>query len=362
MRGWPTRRPRTARAPASADRRRRWYRGGMVPGSGTGGSGASARSHSCSDVPVAAGRRREMGNGLPARRRFVRTAAAGEDSRRLRPVRVRRDDRAHVAHPGGHVRAGGVSGQGPGVSQGEPGIPEPVPREHRGMHEPRPAPAGIFEEAPVDELEHHPLPGGVRHRAVQPCRREQGIAGPRIQIDDRVEPALHPAVVELHERNADPRLVVVRLEPEDEQLRERRFVAERGEAQDGGGRGRTQGLRLGPGIRLPDVPSDLHRERRRQHHPQRHGHRGDAALTGSRDSDGAHGASPMRRSLRFAAETGTGAVPRRRRRARTALTAPCGRGRTPPRRRAGSRRPEPVPRPGRDRRACRRRTPASPIR
>ena len=47
---------------------------------------------------------------------------------------------------------------------------------------------------------------------------------------------------------------------------------------------------------------------------------------------------------------------------RAALTAPCGRGRTSPRRRAGPRRPAPESRPGRDQRSCRRRTPASPIR
>ena len=166
------------------------------------------------------------------------------------------------------------------------------------MSEPRPAPAGVFEEAPVDELEHHPLPGGIRHRAVQPCCREQGIAGPGVQIDDRVEPARHPAVVEVHERDAHPRLVVVRLEPEHEQPGEHRLVAERGEAEDGGGRGRPQGVRLGPGVRPPGVPSDLDRERHRQHHPHRHGRRGDTPLTGSEGSKGAHGATLMRRSLR----------------------------------------------------------------
>ena len=254
-----------------------------------------------------------------------------------------------AAHPGGRVRAGRVPGQRPRVPQGERGVPEPVLREHRGMSEPRPAPAGVFEEAPVDELEHHPLPGGIRHRAVQPCCRKQGIAGPWVQIDDRVEPARHPAVVEVHERDAHPRLVVVGLKPEHEQPGEHRLVAERGEAEDGGGRGRPQGVRLGPGIRPPDVPSDLDRERHRQHHPHRHGRRGDTPLTGSEGAHGAtlmrrslrhrrhrphrhghrgrrgdapptgfegsvdaHGPALMRHSLRLAAETGTGAVPRGR--------------------------------------------------
>ena len=261
-------------------------------------------------------------------------------------------------------RDGRVLRQRPGVPQGERGIPEPVPGKQSDVREPRPAPAGVFEEAPVDEIEHHPLPGGVRHRAVQPRRREQRISGPRVQIDDRVEPARQPVVVEVHERNAHPRLAVVRLEPEEEQLRERRLVAERGEPQDGDGRGRAQGLRLGPGIRLPDVPPDLHRERRRKDHPHRHGRRGDAPLTRPGGSGGAHGAPPMRRASRLAAGIGTGAVLHEDAAPKipASLTAPCGRGRTSPRRRAGPRRPASASPRTRDRRSCRRRTPASPIR
>ena len=258
--------------------------------------------------------------------------------------------------------SGGVRGQRPGVSQGKRGIPEPVLREHRRLREPRPAPAGVFEETPVDEVEHHPLPAGVRNRAVQPHRREQGPGGPRVQIEDRIEPARQPAVVEVHERNAHPRLVVVRLEPEDEQLRERRFIAERGDAEDGGGRSRAQGLRFGPGVRPPDVPSDLRRERRRQHHPHRHGRRADAPLAGS---GGAHGAPPLQRALRLAAGAGTGAGPRVRGAGipiPAAFTGLCGRGRTAPRRRAEPRRSASASPRSRDRRSCRRRTPASPIR
>ena len=61
----------------------------------------------------------------------------------------------------------------------------------------------------------------------------------------------------------------MRLKPEHEQLRERRFVAERGDAKHRDGRGRRQFLRLGPGVGLPRVPSDLERERHRQHQPHR---------------------------------------------------------------------------------------------
>ena len=166
-----------------------------------------------------------------------------------------------------------------GVSQGERGVREPVLRDHRGMCKPGPAPVGILEEPPVDELEHRALPAGVRHRAVQSGRREQRSVGPRVQIDNRIEPARHPIVVKVHERDAHPRLAVVRLEVEHEQLREHCLVAERADTQCRDGRGRGQNPRLGPGVRTPRMPTDLERERRRQHQPHRRRHRGDVPFT-----------------------------------------------------------------------------------
>ena len=144
--------------------------------------------------------------------------------------------------------------------------------------------AGIFEEASVDELEHHALPTRVRDGAVQGRRGQQRRVGPRVQVDDRVEPGREPAVVESHERDARARLAVVRLEAEHEQLRERRLVTERGDAKDRDGRDRLQVPYLGPGIGPPRVPSNLNRERRGQHQPYRRRHRGDAPLTRPRPS------------------------------------------------------------------------------
>ena len=207
---------------------------------------------------------------------------ADDDPGGLELSDVRRDQRAHVAGPGRHVRAGGVLGHRAGVAQRERGVPEPVLRHHRRVCEPRPAPVRVFQEPPVNELEHRALPAGVGHRPVQPRRREQGRVGPGVEIDDRVEPSCNPLVVELHERDARPRLAVVDQEPEHKQPGERRLVAQRRDVQHAGRGDRPERPGVSPRVRPPRVPADLERERCRQHPPQRQRHRGDGPLAGTR--------------------------------------------------------------------------------
>ena len=225
--------------------------------------------------------RREQTNFVRIPDPAVMEQAADEDTGKVQLADVGCNQRTHVPGPRRHARARRVLAHRAGVSQSEDGVAKAMLRDHRRVRQPRPPPVRILKEPPEDEFEHPALPHGVRHRTVQPRCREHGRVRPRIEIDDCIEPARDELVVEVHERDAHARLAVVGQESQHEQLRQHPRFAERRDLQHGIRGYGAQRLQLRPGIRTPRVPSELQRQRRRQHPSHRERHIGDAPLEGS---------------------------------------------------------------------------------